>query len=290
MEKKRIRRVAALHDLSGFGRCALTVVIPTLSVMGVQVVPLPTALLSTHTGGFDNYYFQDLSDSMEKIAAHWEALGLRFDAIYTGFLASAAQCELVKRFNRRFGSGDTMVLVDPVFGDDGALYSACTPELVRGMHVLCAQADSIVPNLTEACMLCGRSFEDTAAMSQRALTEYVTKLLYELAEIGPKKIVITGIAAGGDNVVTAGLDLSGSSLDHTPFFVSLKRIGGAYPGTGELFASVMLGKLLSGASFPSAVTAASAFVRDVIDFSTGFDTPRREGVALEPCLHRLSEL
>lgn len=290
MEKKRIRRVAALHDLSGFGRCALTVVIPALSAMGIQTVPLPTALLSTHTGGFEGYYFRDLSDSVEKIAAHWAALNLRFDAIYTGFLASAAQCGLIERFVARFGGGDATVLVDPVLGDDGALYSACAPELVRGMYALCARADIIVPNLTEACMLCGRPFKDTAAMSQCALTEYVAGLLYALSEIGPQKIVITGIAAGAGNIVTAGLDVSAASMDRTPFFVSLKRVGGAYPGTGELFASVMLGKLLSGAAFPSAVAAASAFVRDVIDFSMGFDTPSREGVSLEPCLHRLSEL
>lgn len=146
----RLPRVAALHDLSCFGRCALTVVLPTLSAMGVQTVPLPTALLSTHTGGFVSPYFADLTPEMEKISAHWQTIDLTFDAIYTGFLGSAEQIDVVEQFLTRFRR-EALVLIDPVMGDNGVLYSTYTPEMAGRMQELCAHADLITPNLTEAC-------------------------------------------------------------------------------------------------------------------------------------------
>lgn len=291
MAQKHIPRVAALHDLSAFGRCALTVVIPTLSAMGVQVLPVPTALLSTHTGGFDNYYFRDMSESILPIADHWETLGIAPDAVYTGFLSNDAQCDIIERFIDRFRGEKTLVLIDPVFGDDGVLYSSCTPALVERMRALCTHSDVLVPNLTEACMLCDVPFLDTAAMEPAALNEYVGTLLEKLSAFGAKRIAITGIVTDRENrVATVGIDRTERSLDPSPFSVTLRREGGSYPGTGDLFASVLLGKLLSGTPFAKACTAASAFVRDCIRVSAEYDTPRREGVALEPCLYKLSQL
>ena len=291
MAKQAIKRVAALHDLSAFGRCALTVVIPALSAMGIQVLPVPTALLSTHTGGFEGYYFRDMSDSIEPIAAHWESLGVQPDAIYTGFLSGEEQCAIIEQFIRRFRRENTLTLIDPVFGDDGVLYSACTPALVDRMRDLCRLGDVLVPNLTEACMLCEMPYMDTSSMQPSELNAYISDLLYKLADFGAKRIAITGIVTDkSSNVATAGLDLSEKSMDKAPFSVTLHREGGAYPGTGELFASVLLGKMPAGAAFPASVATASAFVRDVITVSEKYDTPRREGVALEPCLYKLSQL
>lgn len=291
MAQKHIPRVAALHDLSAFGRCALTVVIPTLSAMGVQVLPVPTALLSTHTGGFDGYYFRDMSESILPIADHWETLGIAPDAVYTGFLSNDAQCDIIERFIDRFRDEKTLVLIDPVFGDDGVLYSSCTPALVERMRALCKHSDVLVPNLTEACMLCDVPFLDTAAMEPAALNEYVGSLLEKLSAFGAKRIAITGIVTDRENrVATVGIDRTERSLDPSPFSVTLRREGGSYPGTGDLFASVLLGKLLSGTPFAKACTTASAFVRDCIRVSAKYDTPRREGVALEPCLYKLSQL
>lgn len=284
-----MQRIVTIQDISCVGKCSLTVALPIISAMGVETAIIPTAVLSTHTM-FQNYTFHDLTDEIAPIARHWQQEQIDFAAIYTGYLGSKRQVQLISDFFDQFKSEDNFIFVDPVMADNGKLYPLFDLDFAAQMARLCAKADIIVPNLTEACMLCGRPFEDTASMPERALTEYVAGLLYALSEIGPQKVVITGIAAGAGNIVTAGLDVSAASMDRTPFFVSLKRVGGAYPGTGELFASVMLGKLLSGAAFPSAVAAASAFVRDVIDFSMGFDTPSREGVSLEPCLHRLSEL
>ena len=291
MAKKTIKRVAALHDLSAFGRCALTVVIPSLSAMGVQVLPVPTTLLSTHTGGFDNYYFRDMSDSIMPIAEHWAELGIMPDSIYTGFLAGEEQCDIIEEFIKKFKTEDTLTLVDPVFGDDGELYSSCTVGLVERMKHLCSLGDIIVPNLTEACMLCGKEYRDTSEMQPLKLHEYISELLFALSEFGAKRIAITGIVTDkNSNVATAGIDLSAKSIDRSPFYVTLHRVGGSYPGTGDLFASVLLGKMLGGASFTKSVSVASAFVRDVIAVSDGYGTPHREGVALEPCLYKLSQL
>ena len=291
MAKSRIKRVAALHDLSCFGRCALTVVIPALSAMGVQVLPVPTALLSTHTGGFENYYFEDMSRSILPIADHWEAEGVSPDAVYTGFLSGEEQCDIIEAFIGRFKKEGSLILVDPVFGDDGVLYSSCTEGLVERMRTLCTLGDVLVPNLTEACMLCGREYLDTSAMSKEELKLYTDTLLDGLSQFGAKCIAITGIVTdGGKNVVTVGRDMTECSIDKSTFSVSLRRIGGSYPGTGDLFASVLLGKLLGGATFAASASAASAFVRDVIAVSEKYDTPKRDGVALEPCLYKLSQL
>ena len=141
-----------MHDLSCFGRGSLTTILPVLSVLGVQVLPLPTTLLSTHTGGFEGFTFTDLTPELYKIADHWEKLGIRPDAIYTGFLSGAAQCDFIEDFITRFGGADVLTLIDPVMGDDGELYSQSTAALVDRMRELCSRADIIVPNLTEACL------------------------------------------------------------------------------------------------------------------------------------------
>ena len=290
MTRKYIPRVAALHDLSSFGRCALTVVIPALSAMGVQVLPVPTALLSTHTA-FPDFYFRDTSESILPVADHWQSLGIAPDAIYTGFLSGDAQCDIIEQFICRFRKAGTLVLIDPVFGDDGVLYPSCTPALVARMRELCRHSDVLVPNLTEACMLCDTPYLDTAAMPPQELNAYIDGLLQKLSAFGAKRIAITGIVTDDQsNVATVGIDLPEKSLDRSPFSITLRREGGSYPGTGDLFASVLLGKLLARTPFAKACTAASAFVRDCIRVSEQYDTPRRDGVALEPCLYKLSQL
>lgn len=288
----RIKRVAAIHDLSGFGRCALTVVMPTLSAMGIQTVPLPTALLSTHTGGFDNLYFEDLTGAMEKIARHWESLNITFDAIYSGFLGNEAQIGLLADFIARFKSARTVTLIDPVFGDDGAFYSSCNETLARGMAGLCAHADIITPNLTEACFLTGNSYLNTETLPREEALAFIGRLLAQLTDLGAKRVVITGIPLAGETplVCTAALDRTGTALDPSPIFITVPRIPVSYPGTGELFASVLLGKLLNSADFAAALSVASHFTHDVIDYSLRFPTPLREGVSLEPCLGVLSRL
>ena len=278
-----VKRVAAIHDLSCFGRCARTVIIPTLSAMGIQVVPVPTCLLSSHTGGFTDMHFEDLQPSMQKIADHFDRLGLRFDAIYTGFLGSDSQIAEVRAFIDRFADEDTLVFVDPVMGDDGELYSTYTPELMRGMSELCRGADVITPNLTEACFLTDTPYRDTELMSADEIRDLLSSLCKKLEATGAKKIVITGIPNGDNKLYVCGDSLGESA----PALYGFERVHKNYPGTGDLFACVLLGCMLRGDEFNDAITTAADFTRKVMDYSAKFNTPEREGVALEAFLGEL---
>ncbi len=278
-----LRRIAAIHDLSCFGRCALTVIAPTLSAMGNQVIPLPTCLLSTHTGGFTDLYFEDGTASMSQIMRHFDALDLKFDAIYTGFLGNESQIELVEKFIERFADRDTLVLVDPVMGEEGELYSTYTPELMRGMSKLCRHADIITPNLTEACFLTGTEYRDTSKMSESELKNFASELCFKLQDTGAKKTLVTGLHADTDKLCVCGRD-----NENKEFFTYIfDRVNRNYPGTGDLFASVLLGSILHGKSFEASAHKAADFTARVMDYSSHFDTPEREGVAFEAFLCEL---
>ena len=163
-------RVAAIHDMSGFGRCSLTVAIPVLSAMGVQCCPLPTAYLSTHTGGFTGYTFLDMTDELPKTAAHWAELGIHFDAVYTGFMGSEAQMDLAADFVRAFRRDrSTIFICDPVMGDHGKIYKTYTPAMCAGMTRLAELADVIVPNLTEAAVLLGEDHSFGALTDRKSV-------------------------------------------------------------------------------------------------------------------------
>lgn len=279
-----LKKVAAIHDLSCFGRCALTVIMPTLSAMGDQVVPVPTCLLSTHTGGFTDMYFEDHTAAMGSIAEHFSDLGLRFDAIYTGFLGSVEQIETVKNFISRFGESGTLVMVDPVMGDGGELYSTYTQEMMLGMSELCHGADIITPNLTEACFLTQTEYRDTSVMSEAELVGFAKELCRKLGSFGAKRTVITGMHMGKDRLCVCGSDNESGEF----FYYAFERVPKDYPGTGDLFASVLLGSLLRGDGFESSVHAAADFTRRVMKFSARFNTPGREGVAFEAFLGELA--
>ena len=271
-----VQKVIAAHDLSGCGRCALTAIIPTLAAMGVQPIPLPTAVLSTQTDGYDHFTFHDLSNELEPICRHWESLGKDFEAIYTGFLAGDEQAKLLYRLMKPY-KGKT-ILVDPVLGDDGSLYPVCTPPLQASMKNLVTLATVTTPNLTEAALLldkeCPPAYDKTE----------IDSMLYAIADLGPRQVVITGIPK--DNcIVTAYLDtLTGKSDIFTQ-----AKIPKRFPGTGDIFSSVLLGCLLNSTPLSDAVAFAATFIGDVIAFSAQFDYPRREGVLLEPLLYKLTD-
>ncbi len=277
-------RIAAIHDLSCFGRCALTVIMPTLSAMGYQVIPLPTCLLSSHTGGFSDLYFEDSTASMHEIAAHFDRLDLKFDAIYTGFLGSSEQIELVGDFIERFADDGTLVLVDPVMGDGGELYSTYTPELMRGMSELCRRADIITPNLTEACFLTQTEYRDTSKMTEEQLLCFAKELCTSLKGTGAKQTVLTGVHSGKSKLCVCGESYASGEF----FSYIFDRIDKNYPGTGDLFASVLLGELLGGRSTERAAHTAADFTGRVMEYSSHFNTPEREGVAFEAFLGELS--
>lgn len=269
-----IKKVAAIHDLSGFGRSSLTVIIPTLSSMGIQVCPLPTAILSNHTGGFPSYSYVDLTDSMEDFIAHWKKLELHFDAVYSGFLGSVRQIDIVSGFIDHFGAEDNLVVVDPVMGDNGALYASFTPDIIPEMRRLIKKADLITPNFTEAGYLLGEECKPSQ------FTDEVAKAwLRRLSDFGPRIAVITSApdinAPQNTNVVAY------DRADKTFWKVGCRYIPAAYPGTGDTFTSVLIGSLLQGDSLPVALDRATQFISQCIKASYGCSYPKRNGVLLE---------
>ena len=189
--KSPVKKVAAIHDLSGYGRASLTVVIPILSTMGIQVCPLPTAVLSTHSK-FKGFHFVDLTVHMEAIIKHWKELGLEFDAIYSGFLGSHEQTEIVEMFIKEFRKENQLVVIDPVLGDNGKIYTPLSTKMVDEMKELIKSADIITPNLTEATLLLDKEYKTTVSIDE------IKSWLRQLAEKGPETIIITSVPETGN--------------------------------------------------------------------------------------------
>lgn len=269
-------RIAAIHDLSCFGRCSLTIALPVLSAMGCQCCPLPTALLSAHTG-FPGNTFLDLTAEMGRIADHWTAMDLQFDAIYSGFLGSADQVDTVARFFDTFKKSDTAVIVDPVMGDHGTAYRTCTPELCRGMRVLAENADVITPNLTEAALLLDHPYEEI----QRTDAYEVVR---RLSLGGRRSVVLTGYSSesGQTGALCFDRDSGESKAVQTP------RDPQDFSGTGDLFASVLAGGVARGVPLFQAAQAAADFVRDCIARTLAEGLTEQDGVDFEPLLGQLT--
>ena len=269
-------RIAAIHDLSCFGRCSLTIALPVLSAMGCQCCPLPTALLSAHTG-FPGNTFLDLAAEMGRIAEHWAAMDLQFDAIYSGFLGSADQVDTVARFFDTFKKSDTAVIVDPVMGDHGTAYRTCTPELCRGMRVLAENSDVITPNLTEAALLLDRPYEE---IRQSDAYEVVRRLSLG----GRRSVVLTGYSSesGQTGALCFDRDSGESKAVQTP------REPQDFSGTGDLFASVLAGGVAKGVPLFQAAQAAADFVRGCIARTLAEGLTEQDGVDFEPLLGQLT--
>lgn len=268
-------RIAAIHDLSCFGRCSLTIAMPVLSAMGCQCCPLPTALLSAHTG-FSASSFLDLTEDMGKITHHWSKLDLHFDMIYSGFLGSAEQTETVAHFFQRFKGPQTRIVLDPVMGDHGAAYRTCTPDLCRKLSALADSADVITPNLTEAALLLDLPFEEVQTMDPRAVTK-------ALSRSGTRSVVLTGYTAGPGLTGALCFDRESGMLQA----VQTPREPRDFPGTGDLFASVLTGSLARGASLFTATQTAAEFVRASVARSIDAELTEEDGVEFEPLLGRL---
>lgn len=268
---------AAIHDLSGVGKCSLTVALPVLSACGVETAALPTAVLSTHTGGFAGYTFRDLSEDILPVAEHWRQVGCRFSAIYSGFLGSAEQTGMVAQIIRDMGEG-ALVAVDPVLGDGGRLYSTITPELAAGMKDLCRGAGLVLPNLTEAACLLDRPYQD-GEMDR----EQVVDILQALCAMGPGMAVLTGVHCEG-GLGAACLDAASGKAE----FCLLEEIPGSYHGTGDLFSSTLIGGLLNGMGLPEACRLATEFTHKVIETTREYSKDYRFGPKFEVHLPELA--
>lgn len=272
-------RVAAIHDMSGFGRCSLTVAIPVLSAMGLQCCPLPTAFLSTHTGGFEGFSFLDMTDEMPKATAHWKTLELDFQCIYSGFLGSERQIRIVSDFIREFRKPDTIVVVDPVMGDHGKVYQTYTPAMCEGMVHLAEQADVIVPNLTEAALLMGVDYENLPT-GEAGCREIVERLSLE----GRRSVVLTGASTAPELTGAMCFDAKTSRTKS----IQVRRVPREFYGTGDVFASVLTGALVKGMTLPDATRQAVEFVRACAERTAEQNLPIREGVDFEPLLGLLT--
>lgn len=268
----RTAKVAAIHDLSGVGRCSLSVILPTMSAQGIQVCPVPTAILSAHTGGFGEVVLRDLTDYISPALEHYKRLDYKFDCIYSGFLASTEQIDHCLEFFEYYK--DALKVVDPVMADNGKPYKTCSAELCSRMGELAAIADIITPNITEAAMLLGENpLQPDVAMQK------IKSYLVRLSELGPKIVVITSVFSDG-KTYNVGYD-----RDHSKFWrIPYNLINAHYPGTGDVFASVLTGSILRGDSLPIAMNRATAFLERAIKTTYSYSTDSREGIMLESCL------
>lgn len=274
-----VRRIAAIHDLSGIGRTSLMAVIPILSTMGFNVCPLPTAILSNHSQ-YPDFSFLDLTEEMPRIIDQWEKLGVTFDAIYTGYMGSPRQIEIVCGFIERFRTADTLVVVDPVLGDNGHLYSKMTQEMVEEMRRLACRADVLTPNLTEAFALLDRPYKTDCT------TEELKDLIAELSEMGPDTVIITGVPVPAQSGLTSVIARSKSDL--RTWKVTCPYLPAHYPGTGDSFTSVITGSLLQGDSLPIALDRAAQFILQGIRSTFGYRMDNRDGILLERVLPNLN--
>ena len=270
-------RVAAIHDLSGVGRCSLTVILPVLSAMGVQVCPVPTAMLSCHFG-FGDVVFRDLTDYIPRALENYQELGIDFECIYSGFLGSEEQVDHCLEFFRSYPKA--LIVVDPVMGDHGKPYKTYTKELQTRMGELVSVADLITPNYTEACILLGEEYSHEPVTRAKAKSMRV-----RLSELGPKNVVITGLSLATGEIANVGYD-----RDQNAFWrVTCDYVPVSYPGTGDLYASALIGSLLTGDSLPISMDRATRFAEISIKTTFSYGTETRQGVMLERSLPWLTQ-
>jgi pyridoxine kinase len=278
---QRQKRALAIHDISCFGRCSLTVALPVLSAAGIETVVIPTAVLSTHTGGFTGFTYRDLTQDILPIVNHWCDLKLGFDAIYTGFLGSFEQVDIVSKTFDMLKDKDTLIVVDPVMADYGKLYSIFPANFPEGMRKLCKKADVIVPNLTEAALLLDEPYHD----GPHTPTE-IEHILRALSVLGPKYVVVTGVSYDGINLGSASYDANTREFAYS----GEKRIDPMCHGTGDVFASALVAALIGGRTLAKASEIAVRFTVESIARTKESGIDNRFGVNFEAGLAGLYDL
>lgn len=275
-----MKKIVSIQDISCFGKCSLTVALPIISAMGIETAVIPTAVLSTHTGeGFKNYTFHDLTSDIPAIAEHWKSMELRFDALYTGYLGSPEQVEIVSRFFSDFRTNDNYIIVDPVLGDAGKLYAGFTDDFVAKMRTLCAKADFIIPNMTEVAFLLGIPYTEDYDES------YVRDVLRRLAALGCRTPVITGIHYDDKLQGAAAYDSESDRF----YFSFGKNINYRFHGTGDIFSSVFSGACALGMDIQQCLDIAVRFTLDCIEATVPHLEEMWYGSCFELCLGKLIE-
>ncbi|MBR3645252.1 MAG: pyridoxamine kinase [Lachnospiraceae bacterium] len=268
-------KIALINDLTGFGKCSIAVQLPVISVLGIQCCPMPTSVFSNHTA-YDSFFYTDYTKHMNPFAAEWKKLDLQFEGICTGFLGSAQQISIVSDFISEFKNDRTVVVIDPVMGDNGEKYSTYTYKMCRLMKKLICYADIITPNLTEACIL-----TDTEYHNGKWKISDIEKMAQKLSSFGPSKIVITGINQG--QYVANFCFEQGKSHK----ILRTHRIDHARFGTGDIFSAIIAADAVNKVPFELSVRKASNFIKKCIIRSAELEMPITDGVAFEDFLHTL---
>ena len=269
------KRILTIQNISCVGQCSLTVALPVISVCGVEACVLPSAVLSTHTGGFKGFTFRDLTDDMPDIASHWKAEGITFDAIYTGYLGSTYQISLVKQIFDTFSGNGCLKIVDPAMADNGKLYVGFDSEFVCAMKSLVGSADYVLPNITEACLLTDTEYKTEYGR------EYIDLLLQRLIDLGCKKVILTGVSyRKGYTGVVVYSDEGYEYYEHD-------QLGNGCHGTGDIYASAFTGALMRGLGAFEAASLAADFTVECIKA-----TPKEHwyGAQFESVLYKLPEM
>jgi len=278
--KNFVPKIAAIHDISGIGRCSMTVVSPILSALGCQVCPLPTALLSNHSE-YKEFFFYDFTEHMEEYYNNWEKNNAEFDCLYSGFIGSEKQINIILDIIKKVKKNkNSIIVVDPVMGDHGITYKTYTDEMVNKMSQLVKNADIITPNLTEVSILLGETFA-----SESINVDTIKKYLKDLSDMGPNIVVITGIKTDAGEHLNACYDRNKNEYWKIPF----EHIDTRYPGTGDLFTSLLVGYLLNDKVLPEAIQNASNFVSLAVQTTFEANTPHCEGVLFEKIMNKLYE-
>lgn len=270
-----MKRVLSIQSFACVGQMALGAALPVLSVMGVECVPLPTAVLSSHTA-FQHVHFHDLTGQMRPIMDMWEKENQKFDVICTGYLGSVEQIDIVSEIIDRFGGENVAVIIDPVMGDGGKLYSRFTEEFVSAMRRLVRRADVVLPNLTEAAALLGMPYCEQPEIEPMARA---------LTAMGAKRAVITGVQAEGDRLGAAGYDSETGVFSQT----LAQKLPGSYFGTGDIFAAVLAGALAKGAALEKALQLAVDFVAECIRVTIADEERRNRCTSFELALGTLAQ-
>ena len=269
------KKIALINDMTGFGRCSIAVALPVISMLRVQCCALPTAIFSNHTG-FKSFYYQDYTDHMQPSIDEWKKLDLQFSGITSGFLGSKEQIRIVSGFFQDFRSADTIIVVDPVMGDYGKPYPTYTAEMCTEMKKLVSFADILTPNLTEACLL-----TDTPYHEGKWRLQEIALLCEKLSDMGPGKLVITGIPQGefiANYCFERGKDAR---------ILRTHKIGTSRSGTGDIFSAIITADAVNGVDFQQSVRKASRFIKKCILASIEKDIPLTDGVCFEEVLHLL---
>ena len=275
-----MNRVLSIQDMSCFGKCSLTIALPVISAMGVECVPVPTCVLSTHTGGLGKVHLTELTESVEPITDHLLLLGVNFDVIYIGYLGSISLIRAVTRLINNFKSQDPIILLDPVMGDNGSLYKRFDTEYVKEMRTLAAFADFVVPNLTELSFLTGTEYEGESVSE-----EYLSGLFDIIDKGFSSRFIITGICPDEASIQI----ISPKKGGNPPIFYTVKRRAARFHGTGDLFASIVAGGLAKGLPLNTSIRKAADFTASVIENTTAAGFDERFGLQFESCLNMLFE-